>query len=175
MISIWRLHSIVTHKAATVPYIDFTWWAPPAVILSCLEIDLAIMVASMPVFWPVVESSFAAIFVTHEVQITEHRRLDDDEELYEMENGKGVRREGSLKSESGNSREGLTRLASVEDGGDKGATTTSTVTRKTSFTDHYRDPYNIAQVDPFGVEANAGISGVATNVDSTAEKPKWRM
>ncbi|CAI6337986.1 unnamed protein product [Periconia digitata] len=166
MISVWRLHSIVVHRAATQPYIDFTWWAPHALLLSCLEIDLAIMVASMPVFWPVMESSFSAIFVTHEVHITEHRRLEDDDELYELEEGKVAERKmsirkGSLKSDSGNSREELTREPSNE--------------RKVEgVSDHYKDPYNIAQVDPFGVEATAGVIGVETNAHSTAEKPKWR-
>ncbi|PVI00608.1 hypothetical protein DM02DRAFT_562695 [Periconia macrospinosa] len=161
MISVWRLYTIIETQAATKPYLDFTWWAPKPLILSCLEIDLAIMVASMPVFWPVVESSFTAIFVTHEVQITEHRRLEDEDDVYELKEGKDGKRKNSLKSNSGNSQEELTKQSSDE-------------RKLDGVGDHYKDPYNIAQVDPFGIEASAGVIGVATNVDSTTEKPKWK-
>ncbi|KAF2642350.1 hypothetical protein P280DRAFT_467718 [Massarina eburnea CBS 473.64] len=174
MTSIWRLYSIVLNRAATLPYIDFTWWAPITLILSCLEINLAIMCASMPVFWPHIEKSFTAIFVTREVHVTEHRRLDDE---YELENGKsGTKRNGSMKSESGNSRESLTReISRDESNGGSGDNGDSNAKRELRLSGHYRDPYLMAQIDPFSAEAGSGIGGVETNVDSNPDKPKWRI
>lgn len=154
--SVWRLYGIVLHRAATSPYIDFTWWTPISITLSCLEIDLAIMCASMPVFWPVLEKSLAAIFVTREVHITHNERLDDRGLNYELEH-QGVGRHGSVKSESGHSRESLTRQIS-NDGG---------------LSDHYKDQYVLAQVDPLAGENMPGL-GVETNVDSKP-KPSWRI
>ncbi|KAF2471759.1 uncharacterized protein BDR25DRAFT_367608 [Lindgomyces ingoldianus] len=99
--SVWRLYTIIVNKAATHPYIDFTWWTPVSVILSCLEIDLAIICASMPIFWPVLEKSFSHIFVTHEVHITEHRRLNETGLEYELDHAESrSERAGSLKSTS---------------------------------------------------------------------------
>ncbi|KAF2833912.1 hypothetical protein CC86DRAFT_462160 [Ophiobolus disseminans] len=106
--SIWRLYAISSNQAATYPYYDFTWWSPPMIILSCLEIDLAIMCASMPIFWPIIEKSLTTIFVSYEVKVTEER-IDDDYGLaYELEHSRS-RREGSMRSTSGTSVEGLTK------------------------------------------------------------------
>lgn len=77
------------------------------ILLSCLEIDLAIMCASMPIFWPIIEKSFTAIFVQYEVNVTEERVNDEYGLAYELEHSKS-RREGSLRSMSGTSVEELT-------------------------------------------------------------------
>ncbi|KAF2035620.1 hypothetical protein EK21DRAFT_54601 [Setomelanomma holmii] len=106
--SIWRLYQISVTQAATYPYIDFTWWSPMMIILSCLEIDLAIICASMPIFWPIIEKSFAAIFVSYEVNVTEERVSDDYGLAYELEHTKSGRK-GSMRSTSGTSVEALTR------------------------------------------------------------------
>ncbi|KAJ4357757.1 uncharacterized protein N0V89_002333 [Didymosphaeria variabile] len=154
--SVWRLYSIVDNRAATSPYIDFTWWTPISIILSCLEIDLAIMCASMPIFWPVIEESFAAIFVTREVQITEQRRYSfaDRGLAYELEHSDTMRRQASVKTQS-TSRESLviTRLESGK-----------------NVEEHYKDPYLAAQVDPFRNIAQE----VAVKTDVEAKKKdKW--
>lgn len=156
--SVWRLHSIVTTRAATKPYIDFTWWAPMSILLSCLEINLAIICASMPVFWPVIEKSVTAIFVTHEVQITEHRRLDDidDADNYELVLSGSIGRTGSTKSDSGNSCRTLHRQEEADR--------------------HYKDAYVAAQVVPMDQEMGMGQMGLETNVDSKPERPpKWNL
>ncbi|KAF2677194.1 hypothetical protein K458DRAFT_481444 [Lentithecium fluviatile CBS 122367] len=156
--SIWRLTSIVTTKAATQPFIDFTWWAPLSILLSCLEIDLAITCASMPVFWPHFEKSVSAIFVTHEVHVTEHRRLDDTDHELELvhSNSCSLRRKASGKSESGNSRETLNRT----EGG-------------TEQAGYYQDAYVAAQVVPMEKPGLGGM-GLETNVDSE-KPPKWNL
>ena len=94
MISIWRLYSIVQHQAALAPYPDFTWWTPTSIVLTCLEIDLAIISASMPIFWPVIEKSFEAIFISHEIQVVE-TRVENHGLAYELEHTKTAHRRGS--------------------------------------------------------------------------------
>lgn len=71
-------------------------------IISCLEVDFAIICASMPIFWPTVVTNWNAIFVTKEVHVTHQDRVQDFE----------MGRPTSLKSTA--SREGLTKLPSGE-------------------------------------------------------------
>lgn len=55
-------------------------------IMSSLEIDFAIICASIPIFWPVIVSSLPQIFVTKEVRVTHHQRVPDGTNTdYEME------------------------------------------------------------------------------------------
>ena len=82
--SVWRLATIVEHEAGWEPEMDFTWYGPISIILASLEVDVAILAASVPVFWPVIESSFPGIFVTREVHVTSQRCLGDND--LELEN-----------------------------------------------------------------------------------------
>ena len=52
---------------------DFSWWSPIMVALAALEVDIAILAVSCPIFWPLVEEHVFGIVVRHEVQITSHR------------------------------------------------------------------------------------------------------
>ncbi|KAF2873684.1 hypothetical protein BDV95DRAFT_540958 [Massariosphaeria phaeospora] len=99
LMSILRLWVIMKNSLGYMESFDFTWWYPLVIIISSLEIDFAIVCASMPIFWPVMVTSLAQIFVTKEVHVVHHRRLDE----YEMDPPH------SLKSN--NSQEGLTRQA----------------------------------------------------------------
>ena len=80
MLSIWRLQSIVETRAATFPTFDPTWYGTTPIVLSCMEVDLAAVCASLPVFWPVIQKSIGSvIIVTHEVKITrEQRRVGNE-------------------------------------------------------------------------------------------------
>ncbi len=69
-LSIWRLVTIVEHRAATFPDIDPTWYAPISLVLAALEINVASVCASVPVFWPMLEKHFGKIFITHEERWT---------------------------------------------------------------------------------------------------------
>ncbi|KAH7401563.1 hypothetical protein BKA66DRAFT_556005 [Pyrenochaeta sp. MPI-SDFR-AT-0127] len=109
--SVWRLCAIISTRAATQPYIDFTWWSPTVIILACLEIDLAIICASMPIFWPIIEKSLSAIFVSFEVEIVEEH-IDDYGLAYELEHTEG--RNGRIQSISGTSTQ---ELSKEEEGG----------------------------------------------------------
>ncbi|CAN9250803.1 unnamed protein product [Alternaria alternata] len=147
--SVWRLHGIVETKGATSPYVDYTWWSPTLIILSCLEIDLAIICASMPIFWPIIEKSFSAIFVSYEVQVVEER-VGDYGLTYELEHMKGEDRPCSIKS-NGTSTQELTNE-------DEEA--------------HPRAQVFTVGFDPLNEEQKA--SGLSTNVHSKAQ-PKWQL
>jgi hypothetical protein len=71
-------------------------------ILASLEIDFAIICASVPIFWPLIVNALPQIFVTKEVRVTHHQRLPDGTNTeYEM------RRGSSLKSGGGDDQENL--------------------------------------------------------------------
>lgn len=79
MLSIWRLQTIVETRAATLPTFDPTWYGTTPIVLSCMEVDIAAICASLPVFWPVIQKSIGSvIIVTHEVKITREQRLTGD-------------------------------------------------------------------------------------------------
>ncbi|KAI0874815.1 hypothetical protein GGS24DRAFT_500406 [Hypoxylon argillaceum] len=85
VISIWRLHIIIQTRAGTYPVIDPTFYGPQSIVLGALEVDLASIVASIPVFWPVLADGWGAIFVTQEVHVTRHhRRLSAGVDQYEL-------------------------------------------------------------------------------------------
>ncbi|KAL6710174.1 hypothetical protein ACN47E_009965 [Coniothyrium glycines] len=78
LMAVLRLWSTLKHSQSAIQSFDFTFWYPEVLIISCLEVDFAIMSASMPIFWPTVIASWTDIFVTNEVRVTHHQRLDDD-------------------------------------------------------------------------------------------------
>ncbi|KAH9874361.1 hypothetical protein IAQ61_003550 [Plenodomus lingam] len=107
LMSILRLWTTFKHSRDTEQGFDFTWWYPQVLIISCLEVDFAIMCASMPIFWPTVIASFGQIFVTNEVRVTHHQRLvDNGGDNFEMD------RSNSLKSST--STQGLTHVGTSE-------------------------------------------------------------
>jgi hypothetical protein len=86
---------------------DFTWWMPEVLIFSCLEVDFAIMCASMPIFWPSVMAAWTEIFVTNEVTVVSDRRsLYIEPSMMELE--------FASPKKSHESTIGLTRTASDE-------------------------------------------------------------
>ena len=48
----------------------------------------------MPIFWPVIEQSFAAIFISHEIQVVE-TRVENHGLAYELKQTKTQHRRGS--------------------------------------------------------------------------------
>jgi hypothetical protein len=148
--SVWRLHGIVETQGATHPYIDFTWWSPTLIVLSCLEVDLAIICASMPIFWPIIEKSLSAIFVSYEVQVVEER-VDDYGLAYELEHMKDRGRSGSIKSSG---------------------TSTQELTNEDEEVAHSKKPSFTVGFDPLSEEAKG--TGLSTNVE-TKIQPKWQL
>ena len=86
--SIWRLITTVRSRAAMWPARDPTWYSPITIVLAALEVDMANICASVPVFWPVFEAHFGKIFVTQEVRVTTEERwtseFPDDQSLSEL-------------------------------------------------------------------------------------------
>ncbi|KAL5113419.1 hypothetical protein ACEQ8H_008716 [Pleosporales sp. CAS-2024a] len=56
--------------------LNFTWWMPEVLTFSCLEVDFAIMCASMPIFWPSVMAAWTEILVTSEVTVVHNSRSE---------------------------------------------------------------------------------------------------
>ncbi|KAJ4404467.1 hypothetical protein N0V82_010483, partial [Gnomoniopsis sp. IMI 355080] len=73
--------SLVEHKATTTPTFDPTWYGPESIILSVLEVDIATIAASLPVFWPYLRRNIDRIMITHEIEVkvTEHFTQIDDQ------------------------------------------------------------------------------------------------
>ena len=70
IMSFLRLWTILKYQRTPADAMNFTWWYPLALIVSCLEINFAIMCASMPIFWPVFVQSMSQMFVvTKEVEV----------------------------------------------------------------------------------------------------------
>ncbi|KAI8634107.1 hypothetical protein F5Y19DRAFT_199580 [Xylariaceae sp. FL1651] len=84
IISIWRLHGIIVTRAGTYPVIDPTFYGPQSIVLAALEVDLASIVASIPVFWPLFTQNWGKIFVTQEVHVTRHHRRLSGEDNFEL-------------------------------------------------------------------------------------------
>ncbi|KAF3765022.1 hypothetical protein M406DRAFT_331336 [Cryphonectria parasitica EP155] len=98
--SIFRFVSIVDHKAATYPTFDPTWYGPTAIVLSILEVDLATIMASLPVFWPYLRRNIDRIMITHEIEVKvteQHFTQIDDRGL---EGGRNTRSHEGVRSES---------------------------------------------------------------------------
>ena len=103
LMAVLRLWSTFKHSQDATDSFDFTWWYPEVLIISCLEVDFAIMSASMPIFWPTVVATWSQISVTKEVHVTHHPRLHGN-----SANHFEMNRPNSLKSTA--STEGLTRV-----------------------------------------------------------------
>jgi hypothetical protein len=120
------------------------------IVLSCLEVDLAIICASMPIFWPIIEKSLSAIFVSYEVQVVEER-VDEYGLAYELEHMTDRGRSGSIKSSGTSTQELTNEDEDVQQ------------PRKQEFT---------VGVDPLSEEAKTG--GLSTNVE-TRVRPQWQL
>ncbi|EKG17225.1 hypothetical protein MPH_05560 [Macrophomina phaseolina MS6] len=141
-ISIARLASIVETRAGTYPVADPTWLAPTSVILSCLEVDVAILCASIPIFWPLISAlTFGKIFVVDEVIVQTESRVEQ--------------RPNTPGSE--------TELRTYD---------SRTSGRRTpEAAKHYKDPYVVDHVRPVGAEGAfdgpGGTSSHTANVEHT--------
>lgn len=85
--SVLRLITLIDTQAGTYPTLDPSWYGCTPIILSALEVHLATICASLPVFWPIIKDSFAirSITVTREIEITrETRDFGDWQVTYEM-------------------------------------------------------------------------------------------
>ena len=68
-LSIWRVAETIYYKTGYRPTHDPTWYGPLSLLLIVLEINIASICASVPIFWPVIAPYFGAIFVTREFSV----------------------------------------------------------------------------------------------------------
>ncbi|TDZ78946.1 hypothetical protein C8034_v004472 [Colletotrichum sidae] len=81
VLGIFRLIGISHSRAGTYPTLDPSWYGCVPIVLATVEVNLATICASLPVFWPALQSNLGKIFITKEVEITsEIRRFSGDEE-----------------------------------------------------------------------------------------------
>ena len=101
VIAIVRLDSMLRyHLGLNATQTDSTFYSPVPVILGSLEINVAVLAASIPIFWPVVKNlGFRNITVVNEVTVSSEPRAN-----YTT---------GELDTGSGGSERGESRAASV--------------------------------------------------------------
>ncbi|KAH8887860.1 hypothetical protein GQ53DRAFT_872620 [Thozetella sp. PMI_491] len=148
-VSIWRLASIVEHKATTYPTFDPTWYVPISMVLSCVEVDLASMCASAPVFWPTLRDQVMKIFVTQEIAIIREDRSDEFEMHRTWTGHSGQEPVLGKKTHSSHSHQGSEVGLDI---------TISEVEKGKDTKRHYEDRFIRGQVDPFSKELSVGAS-----------------
>ncbi|KAF1953064.1 hypothetical protein CC80DRAFT_165408 [Byssothecium circinans] len=73
-----RVVSLCIKRAGTVPIFDPTFATPTVYIFSVLEINVAIMCASIPIFWPLVTSLASnKILIVNEIEVRSERRSEN--------------------------------------------------------------------------------------------------
>lgn len=82
--SVIRFVAVVVNRAATMPQFDPSWYGASAIGLSIVEINVATMLAALPVFWPHITERLSSIMITREVEINVSgigfNEIKDDEE-----------------------------------------------------------------------------------------------
>lgn len=73
-LSVWRVYETVSYKGGWYPTRDPTWYGPKSILLIILEVNVASICASVPIFWPVLRPYLGAIFVTHEFSVNYEER-----------------------------------------------------------------------------------------------------
>ncbi|KAK4209284.1 hypothetical protein QBC37DRAFT_378203 [Rhypophila decipiens] len=126
-LSTWRVWETIYYQGGFYPTHDPTWYGPRSLLLMILEVNVASICASVPIFWPVLRPLFGAIFVTREfsvkTEIREFETLDMD----------------------GKQSRGGTGGSSHDGGGVFGTRHGS----ETELNTYYKDPYITDLVDPF--------------------------
>ncbi|KAF2703150.1 hypothetical protein K504DRAFT_451904 [Pleomassaria siparia CBS 279.74] len=117
LMAVLRLWTAVRNNKATLSSMDFTWWYPLTLILSCIELDLSIICGSIPIFWPNMVVFLAHIFVVNEVHVTNHLRLDDEGVERGHYGAEDFELGASMDWDAGRSRENLTRGPSASESG----------------------------------------------------------
>ncbi|KAH9876632.1 hypothetical protein J1614_003764 [Plenodomus biglobosus] len=69
-VAVGRMIALSITRAGTIPVLDMTYYTPLVYIFGVLEVNIAIMAASIPIFWPIMVTIAAGkIFVVNEVEI----------------------------------------------------------------------------------------------------------
>ncbi|ORX92793.1 hypothetical protein BCR34DRAFT_500434 [Clohesyomyces aquaticus] len=118
-----RMFVLSQNRAGTVPIFDPTFAAPAVFIFSVLEVNIAILCASIPIFWPYV-SSLAAnkILVVNEIEVRTSRRESSHFDGLERGNSGGGAFVGipDLERERAGNGRSLSRMSSIMGGAKAG-------------------------------------------------------
>ncbi|KAF7515207.1 hypothetical protein G7054_g14695 [Neopestalotiopsis clavispora] len=174
-LAIWRVATIVEHKAATYPTLDPTWYGPISILLASCEVDLATICASVPVFWPILTSNLDRIFITREIKIERNHRFSNiDDENDRASSLERVHRFYSLDDpEAGRPTSVLTAWgAFCAEQKHSRETLELKEVKATYKSEHYKDSYVMAQVDPLSEEGKVESSVVAERPKK--KNPTWK-
>ncbi|KAI1077736.1 hypothetical protein F5B20DRAFT_582846 [Whalleya microplaca] len=154
---IWRVATLFEHRVGTFPTFDPTWYTPISLILGMLEVNIASICASVPIFWPSLTARLDQIFITREIEITSTHRYstgscDDEIELHRSVSEIDDKRLKTLHSRA-ESESSQSRLAAI------GLPMTQA---------HYADQFIVGQVDPF----NKALFTVESEIVSSGVKRK---
>ncbi|KAK2599417.1 hypothetical protein N8I77_011171 [Diaporthe amygdali] len=83
VLSLFRLINIIDTRAGIFPTYDPSWYGCGAIVLAALEVSLATVCASLPVFWPVMKFNWGTIFVTYEISVTREENYVELDEARE--------------------------------------------------------------------------------------------
>ncbi|KAK0615354.1 hypothetical protein B0T17DRAFT_541680 [Bombardia bombarda] len=157
VLSAWRLASIVENKSTTYPTFDSTFYGPVGVLLGVMEVDLASICASVPVFWPLIRAHMGEIFVTKEIEITH----EDRSNYFELRRGRSGERSITGGGNGDDSPEGSEIcFRGVGGGGGIGAVTQIGRAKVKDPATHYQDEYVQQRVNPFaGGRGETGTPG----------------
>lgn len=79
----WRLVLLASSSGRVVETLfDSTFYAPDTMLLASLEVNLASICASLPIFWPVLRQQVCRIMVTKEVDVTREDKPDGDDDSF---------------------------------------------------------------------------------------------
>ncbi|KAI0018037.1 hypothetical protein F4780DRAFT_752978 [Xylariomycetidae sp. FL0641] len=153
-LGVWRFVTIFEHRAATSPTFDPSWYSPISLMLGMLEVSVAGICGSVPVFWPILSARVNEIFVTREITVVRTERFAnryDDDDQVELDERKGS---GRWNRRSFDIRD--SRFSHHKKGGRDGWL----ADRKK----HYADDFILDQVDPLRWQSNEAKFAIESNV-----------
>ena len=155
-LSVWRLQTIVHHQAGWSPTFDPSWYGPISMLLGVLEVNVASICASVPIFWPVLSPYLGTIFVTREISVQVQHESHEDQVAIIGDDAKSL----------SNSK---TTTPSYKEHG-RGDSETE-LTPMGNMNSHYNNEYVMGQVDPLRTDRVAPTSVI--NSGSNRSKRRW--
>lgn len=123
VVALGRIIALSINRAGTVPIIDMSFHTPIVYIFAVLEVNFAIITASIPIFWPVIATLASnKIFVVNEVEI----RVEDVTRPESFDSNGGISLNDRKGTPSGDSKIGVvTRITDrvARKSGEKTSTT----------------------------------------------------
>ncbi|KAK0733137.1 hypothetical protein B0T26DRAFT_669574 [Lasiosphaeria miniovina] len=148
-ISAVRLKTIIDHRSTTYPTFDPSWYSPISMVLAAMEVDIASICASVPVFWPLLRLYSANIFVTEEVEIRHETRPGYSVELDCRAKAASTTSKPSLVEEEDSGQQRQRSPQGSEIFFFEGSKTADVEPKTSNTTKHYEDEYVKKQVNPF--------------------------